>query len=317
MIVKELEPITKGDVLARSGRRAEEQMAFYLRRAFAEDPEVSVFHGLRLERSGEIGQVDHLILHRWGIVIVESKSVTSRVEINERGEWTRFWDGKMRGMPSPVLQGKRQADLLRCLLADNADQLLGKLLGLMQKRFGGMAIDVLAAVSDDGVIKQPRKPVEDAVCKADQVPDRLRVMVARYKGEASILGPNGKGGYSLNAKEVERISDFLLARHMPTAEPIKINDAPLPFAPPMQQKEKPPVINTRLPDAHCRQCRGRQITVEYGRYGYYFKCRTCEANTPIKHTCSGCESKTRIRKSGPQFFSDCPGCGEVGIVSRQ
>ena len=51
MIVKELEPTACTDALARAGRRAEEQMAFYQRRSFAEDPQVRVFHDLRLDQT--------------------------------------------------------------------------------------------------------------------------------------------------------------------------------------------------------------------------------------------------------------------------
>src|SRR5262245_46054915 len=133
MIVKELDNIVVTDPLARAGRHAEEQMAFYLRRAFGESADIFVFHGLRLIRSGEVAQIDHLILNRYGFVIIESKSVTSRVTINEREEWTRWWDGRERGMASPVLQARRQADILRRLLEDHAPELLGKILGLQMR----------------------------------------------------------------------------------------------------------------------------------------------------------------------------------------
>ena len=136
MIVKELEPFTTPDPLLRAGRRAEEQMAFYLRRAFAEAPHVRVFNNIRLERGDDAAQIDHLILHRWGMIIVESKSVTSRVEINERSEWTRLWNSKPKGMASPVLQARRQGDFLKKELRENAESLRGKFLGLIQSRFG-------------------------------------------------------------------------------------------------------------------------------------------------------------------------------------
>ena len=61
-------------------------MAFYLKWAFADDPGVHVFHNLRLEVGSDAAQIDHLILHRGGAVIIESKSVTSSVRINERDE---------------------------------------------------------------------------------------------------------------------------------------------------------------------------------------------------------------------------------------
>src|SRR6266571_4206830 len=101
MIVKELEPLAADDPLGKAGRRAEEQMAHYLRREFKDDANMRVFHGLRLERDGDAAQIDHLILHRYGMIIVESKSVTTRIKTNELGEWTRWFNGGAKGMPSP------------------------------------------------------------------------------------------------------------------------------------------------------------------------------------------------------------------------
>ncbi len=52
MILKELDPLEATDPLAKAGRRAEEQMAHYLRRAFGDAPDLQLFHDLRLERDG-------------------------------------------------------------------------------------------------------------------------------------------------------------------------------------------------------------------------------------------------------------------------
>ncbi|WP_027482360.1 nuclease-related domain-containing protein [Deinococcus pimensis] len=111
-IVKDHHPSPTNDKFQQAGDEAEKQMAFYLRRTFGTDPSVHVFHNLRFEREGDAAQIDHLILHRYGAVIVESKSVTSAVRINERDEWARQWNGRWTGMSSPVLLAKRQADFL-------------------------------------------------------------------------------------------------------------------------------------------------------------------------------------------------------------
>ena len=87
MILKELDPFASGDLLARSGRAAEEQMAFYLRRAFAADPDTLVLNGIRLARDGDAAQMDHLVAYPFGLIIIESKSVTGTVRINAQGEW--------------------------------------------------------------------------------------------------------------------------------------------------------------------------------------------------------------------------------------
>lgn len=50
MIVKELDPFQSEDKLAKSGRAAEEQMAFYLKRFFATDSDVLVLNGVRRKK---------------------------------------------------------------------------------------------------------------------------------------------------------------------------------------------------------------------------------------------------------------------------
>ena len=63
MIIKELDPITSPDKRLQAGFKAEQQLAFYLRRAFADNPKIQVINGLRLRRQGDVAQMDHLILH--------------------------------------------------------------------------------------------------------------------------------------------------------------------------------------------------------------------------------------------------------------
>ena len=82
-----------GDVRRRAGVAAEKQMAHYLHREFGRDSEIHMVHGLRLidadqpEPDGNVGvcQIDHLVIHRWGMFIVESKSVTEEIRVRSDG----------------------------------------------------------------------------------------------------------------------------------------------------------------------------------------------------------------------------------------
>lgn len=131
MIVKELDTLPpNAHKLVQVGRRAENQMAFYLRRAFGENPKVQVINGLRLERQGEVAQIDHLVISTHGFILIESKSVTSQIQVNAQGEWARQVNSAWQGMPSPLLQAERQAALLRALLNDHVDDFFPKRLGL-------------------------------------------------------------------------------------------------------------------------------------------------------------------------------------------
>lgn len=102
MIVKELDPFQSEDKLAKSGRAAEEQMAFYLKRFFATDSDVLVLNGVRLEEDGDAAQIDHLLIHSYGLTIVESKSVHGKIQIKDDGQWIRwFGANQSKGIASP------------------------------------------------------------------------------------------------------------------------------------------------------------------------------------------------------------------------
>ena len=85
MIIKQPDKIVSDDKFSKAGYEAEKQMAFYLHRAFADEKHIAVLNGIRLQKDNDVCQIDHLIVHEYGMVIVESKSVTSKVKINEDG----------------------------------------------------------------------------------------------------------------------------------------------------------------------------------------------------------------------------------------
>ena len=89
---------------------AERRVAFHLQCCFEDHPEVHVLHDLRIEDpeqpqpDGSPGECrfDHLVVHRWGMFVVESKSVGRRRDDPLR----RF--GRIR--VDPLLPGKRDGD---------------------------------------------------------------------------------------------------------------------------------------------------------------------------------------------------------------
>jgi len=166
------------DRRAEAGRRAEEQMTFYLRRAFGDTANLAILHDLRLVRSDQhlqdAAQIDHLVIHPGGLIIVESKSVSTRVRCDAHGHWTRHVPGHgSQGMPSPIIQARNQGAFLRRYLASAWPT-------LTQDWHGS----VLVAFSDHGRVDYDGESKEialaqRAVCKADQAPDRVRALVQK------------------------------------------------------------------------------------------------------------------------------------------
>lgn len=309
MIYKELDPFQGRDKFEVAGRKAEEQMAFYLRRFFAKSDDVDVLNYLRIELGGEVAQMDHLVLHPYGLLIVESKSVSGSVQIKDDGQWIRWFGKQPSGMRSPITQAKMQAMLLRDLLSDKVKQ---------KGFFDNVRLDVLVAISDAGTIQWPKSGALPEVCKADQVHERILGRVdqfRRLRREPDILAPQHR----------QVIADFLCKAHRPLVTTPHVAETPAPYvsatpvvAPAHAEAAEPvpaplapvdPIGAARsLPDKACKHCHSSDLEARYGQYGYYFYCRSCQKNTAIRFACPACGSEGRIRKAGKEFFAECRAC---------
>ena len=320
MIIKESNHLESMDKFEQAGHNAESQLAFYLKREFKDDPQILVFNNLRLEKAGDACQIDHLILHKYGIIIIESKSVTTRVEVNELGEWKRWFNNAWQGMPSPILQAQRQGKLLKEYFEDHVEELLNKTLLGDQLHFTKMPIDVLVAISDSGIINRPQNDKLANVCKADQIADKVNAIIKEYQtkysegsgvfGFLSLSDPI----YKFGKDTMPKISEFLLAHHKPIVAKKKV----IPVPSPNIKKSEPihkPVIKTvkTISENICSHCQSKNLSILYG-HSYYFRCHDCNKNTAIKNLCPQCGSLEKTRKSGLQFFTECQKCGTSRLL---
>jgi hypothetical protein len=300
VIFKELDPFRSEDKFEIAGRKAEEQMAHYLRRFFGSSPDVDVLNYLRIDLGGEIAQIDHLVLHPYGLLIVESKSVAGSVQIKEDGQWIRWFNKQPKGMRSPVTQAKMQLMLLKELLDRTVKQ---------KGFFDQVRMDVLVAISDAGTIQWPPSGALPEVCKADQVPDRVIQRVDQFR--------KIRQSADLLAGEHRRvIGEFLKRVHKPlnrvaveaTKPPVPTAEASPTEAPMTAQAAavRPPA--GVLPPKSCKHCGSSALEVRHGQFGYYFFCKSCEKNTAIKFRCPSCDAEGKIRKHGPDFFAECKAC---------
>jgi hypothetical protein len=230
MIIKEFECIETNDKFEQAGYYAESQLAFYLKREFKDDPQFLIFNNLRFEKAGDACQIDHLVLHPYGMIIIESKSVTTRVEVNELGEWKRWFNNAWQGIPSPILQAQRQGKFLKDYLEEHVETLLNKILFGRQAHFTKMPIDILVAISDSGIINRPKNDKLDIVCKADQISDKVKELRLEYRKKDSLFNLSLEVAYELAKDEIPRISQFLLTHHKPAkvkASSINSNSKPI------------------------------------------------------------------------------------------
>ena len=315
MIIKDKDSIANASKNEAKGEAAEKQMAFYLNRQFGDSKDVFVFNDLRVERNGEVAQMDHLIVHQFGFIIVESKSVTGSITVNDHLEFER----KTTGIPSPIEQAKRQGELLRSLLSDHKKELLGKVFGLMQAGFNNCPINILVAISDTGKIRRVGRKIKiPELMKADQVSVAAQELIAAHKKGGSIQfgeillesmdimegkktkkKPQPKedlGDFKFKKDELAKVVEFLKTAHKPAPRA----EVAIP---------KEPAVQKKLPTYICTHCHETNLSIDWNKaQSYHFNCHSCNGSTPIKNRCSECNEVTRTRKSKQEFFSTCKAC---------
>jgi Nuclease-related domain/Topoisomerase DNA binding C4 zinc finger len=222
LILKEKNLKNSLDPKLKAGESAEKQMAFYLSRAFANQEDCYVINDLRINYKNDTAQIDHLVVSQYGLFIIESKSVYGKIIVNAKKEWSRTFNKIVSGMASPVLQAEAQAKVIKNVLKDNKDQMLGTLLGL-QKGFGSCPVFVYVAISDGGIIE--RKADIPELKKADQVAQEIELKIKTSKKNSSILGAlsNSDPTWSMTKEETIKVADFLLNQNKPLIKPVVEN----------------------------------------------------------------------------------------------
>lgn len=63
----------------------------------------------------------------------------------------------------------------------------------------------------------------------------------------------------------------------------------------------------------CRKCKSDKSELLGGRYGYYFKCLSCDENNKIDASCHQCDKPLKIRRDKKQHFAECSTCKTSAI----
>lgn len=320
MILKELSRKSTISPTAKTGQAQEENVAFFLRRAFKDSPHVFVINDFKFTHNGETAQIDHLIVYSYGFILMESKSITGEVKVNSFSEWTRSFNGKWSGMPSPIKQVELQQILFRELLFVNSHKILPKILGLKQQYFGFRCWDNICVVSSNAIIDRETMPddVSQQLVKSEFLVDKIHKVMNLKSAMGRLLSLTDSRP-KFSDFELTSITAFLMAQTS-----VKVKPEPQASMQPQvkQQEEKPAVIEEVAqqyvapivkitPRLTCKKCgESSDYQALGGRYGYYIKCNKCTTNTTMKLDCISCDSKnTKVSKSGEVYSLVCADCG--------
>lgn len=328
MILKTKSPLNTQTPQAIAGQKQEQDVAFYLRRAFKDHPEVLVINDFRFTYNGETAQIDHLIIYTYGFVLIESKSIKGHVDVNQLGEWTRSHGNHWFGMPSPIKQVELQQSLLREMLKQHRSEILGKLLGIKQQGFGMRCWDHLCAISSDAVINRDTMPaaISELLVKTEFLVEKLeKIMNLKSKFMRIISVSDTRPDF--NQEELNSIANFLIDRHVDphqTDSEIALTQAQQ-IREPVAQFEvnkaveaKPQAITQSATHSilSCKHCgESTNYTPMHGKFGYYIKCNQCTKNTPMKQACPQCKSKNiKIQKRSQSYTLTCQDCSHSSQV---
>jgi len=300
---------TKGKIeqemrMLRAGQKGEAEAAYLIDFDLKDSERTAVIHDLRLEINGRVAQIDHLLINRtMKFFVLETKHFHAGIKIEEDGQFLQWNSFKktFEGMPSPLTQNDRHIAVLKDAVAEiEWPTRMGLKLSPTYEPF--------VLVSSSARVDRPKKFDTSRVIKAEE----LGKTIDKLLGSMGVLDTFGALAKMVSAETLMEVGKAIVAKH----RPIQIDYAAkfgLKNAPPGTVTLPNVEANAPEPAIQCRNCGRDQLSIQYGKYGYYFKCLACDGNTPVKLGCCSGGHRERLRKDGHQFFRECGECGTSSL----
>lgn len=185
----------------RNGYQKEKENAYLIDFEFKNSKNVHIIHDLRLEHNGRVAQIDHLLLNRFGIEVLESKSFSGIVTIKSDNSLEVKYKEKIIAQPNPLEQAKRHELVIKELLKDN--NLLTNMIGLNLVISSKVLFNPNTVVSND--------PMPNDFVKADNF-FKNRLDSVDNMGIVQIY----KSAFGLQKIDnILNIANFLISQHKP------------------------------------------------------------------------------------------------------
>lgn len=293
-----------------SGERNEKNSAYYLDFSYKNSKNWAVIHDLRIEHRGLVAQIDHLLINRFlDVFVLESKNFYYGIKITPEGEFL-VWSGKeYQAIESPIEQNNRHVKALQMSVTDRnlGPQRLGFAIPIAYK-------NVVLLSPTSKIIRPDSAPFDlSSVQKADAFISALEKIM---DNKSIIAAPKIIGSDTL-----QEFAEKLVRLHRPAsfdyAAKFGIQEMAVPPAAPSATSAPAPSMVAESPVTYarpaCRGCKSVNLSIQYGKFGYYFKCSDCSGNTPIQISCGKDGHKERIRKDGSTFYRECQECGTSSV----
>lgn len=183
-----------------------------LRNAFKSNEDVVVLNDIRVPYDeGRTVNVDHIVLHSYGMTLINSRAIHGKIDINYRGEWSRNIKGRDIAMQNPVEMFKYVSRNIRQMLTEKVNELLTRAKG-NQKTFENMPIDVL-------FIQAPKSAIvgtginNSSIIFSEALTQTINRTFSSYKKrEFQMYG--GLDTFKISRSDMYAISDFLMGKEI-------------------------------------------------------------------------------------------------------
>jgi len=292
-----------------NGYKAEKDNAYYLDFGFKDSSNNILLHDIRIEHNGKVAQIDHLLINRLRIEVLESKSFTGTLTIKGDGSLNVEYGKKTETFPNPIEQNKRHVEILLDYIKENINLPTNvKLLGFPV--VSTVLINPKTTLTNDTLPQGFERADSFTSNRLKDIENMNPLVLFKHIGTM------------MSIEKIKEIADLLVKNHKPKLfdylkkYPIRketslkkdISTKPI-QAHIKESVSKKPTLPNQADSYLCSKCKSPNIEIRYGKYGYYFKCHFCDGNTAIKLTCSSKECKPKLKKSKLNFYQVCDVCG--------
>jgi hypothetical protein len=295
--------------MLRAGIKGEQESIYQIDFNFRDSKNFVVIHDLRFEINGNVAQIDHLIINRiLDVYCLETKHFHAGIKITDDGEFMQYVPTKKIyvGMPSPIAQNERHIKVLQDIFKFYVD-MPTRLGWTLSPNFHSRIL-----VNNSAIVNRSKKFDSSCVIKSDQF-----FKLFRKDMDGTSLTSLAK---VVSSETIENIAHQLISLHKPIkfnyrakfgldkTDDVKLQDKVTKQPAVIEQSPKTEVIELTENIHSCKKCKSKNVKIQYGKFGYYYKCSDCDGNSNIKVECLVAGHSAKLRKDGNKFFKDCVDC---------
>lgn len=188
------------------------ESATRLRNAFKTNEDVLLLNDIRMKFDEDrTVNVDHVVLHSYGITLINSRAIYGKIDVNYRGEWSRNAKGRDIAMQNPIDLYKYISKNLRENLTSNIGKLLTRTKST-QRTFDNMPIDVLFIQALKSSIIGTGINQSNIIFVEALTQNINRTFVAYKKREFQMYG--GLDTFKISQPDMYAIANFLMGNEI-------------------------------------------------------------------------------------------------------